>query len=560
MRVAAALLPSAQLETPPTSPPPAPPPSPTTPLSIVVNPLGISSEPGALVPKLFSPRGSIQSDNPTLFPKSAINTVDPHGDTSEPGVLSPKRGSLQSGNPLFPRSSSASRSSASADSSSALGSLTPFDGITKDGSDAKVTRKANPLLSSSPSSATPSPQLPRAPRGRLSLCYTVVSKTLAVEDNANLLVSLALFTGVVLLSLTADLFAAVPLALQIVVFGVAAWLACAASCALLQTPYAPKDWMTLIMAVFLANQVGAVSVLRENGVGSALWAILLGIAVQVLGFDLRVGLKAEYFIKIGIILGAINMVDLLHVGSRGLLVAWVDTILLLIVLTWVISATAALPFADAITTVGAATICGSSAAAAISSVVKAAKANTQLVIAVVGVANIPLIPLLPRFAALLPPRVMGSWIGGSVDSTGQVIACASICTDTLSLPTATVIKVAQNILIGPICFALALFVERRASVGVLLDKFPRFVLGFLLTSTIVSFAVPPALSALAITNSSYAAEWFSLCGFVLIGVELSLKDILANPAAFRILGIYAAVQTVDLCSTLGWSILAFGMS
>jgi uncharacterized membrane protein YadS len=51
--------------------------------------------------------------------------------------------------------------------------------------------------------------------------------------------------------------------------------------------------------------------------------------------------------------------------------------------------------------------------------------------------------------------VAGAWFGGSVDSTGAVIASASIYNDPQAISTAAVVKMMQNVLIGPISVAMA---------------------------------------------------------------------------------------------------------
>jgi uncharacterized membrane protein YadS len=58
-------------------------------------------------------------------------------------------------------------------------------------------------------------------------------------------------------------------------------------------------------------------------------------------------------------------------------------------------------------------------------------------------------PLMPLVKTLghVNPIVVGAWIGGSIDSTGQVTASAQMGGNTV-LKTAIIIKMAQNILIG----------------------------------------------------------------------------------------------------------------
>lgn len=85
---------------------------------------------------------------------------------------------------------------------------------------------------------------------------------------------------------------------------------------------------------------------------------------------------------------------------------------------------------------GATCICGSSAAVAIAGSIHTSKdekrlqikQSTQTIIAIMGLLNTPLLPLMALVHTSLGinPIVVGSWIGGSIDSTGQVIAAASL--------------------------------------------------------------------------------------------------------------------------------------
>jgi len=211
-----------------------------------------------------------------------------------------------------------------------------------------------------------------------------------------------------------------------------------------------------------------------------------------------------------------------------------------------------LEFKSTITTIGATVICGASAATSIASTIGTDSDTTNLVIGLIGILNIPLIPLMPR--ADLPPNVLGAWIGGSIDSTGPVIASASIAGADV-LKTATIIKMLQNILIGPICLILASMEMKDCNLKVVIDKFPRFVLGFILTAIIFTF-LPAELHRNVSQNSFALSEWFSMIGFFFIGYELKYKDLLTKKN-FYIIMVYLITQTIDIGSTFYFSNLAF---
>jgi uncharacterized membrane protein YadS len=177
--------------------------------------------------------------------------------------------------------------------------------------------------------------------------------------------------------------------------------------------------------------------------------------------------------------------------------------------------------------------------------------------------NTPLMPLLPLLHTRLNmnPVIVGSWIGGSVDSTGQVVASASLAGSAV-LESATIIKMAQNVLIGPICLALTIYFQKSFKPSILLDKFPLFVVGFFVTSLIaniikLSGAVSDDISDLIISNSWFLSEWVNLIGFARIGLMIDVNTFIKNSSDHVVLYTYLMVQALDLVTTLGWSYLLF---
>jgi uncharacterized membrane protein YadS len=180
-----------------------------------------------------------------------------------------------------------------------------------------------------------------------------------------------------------------------------------------------------------------------------------------------------------------------------------------------------------------------------------------------GMLNTPLMPLLPLIRTRLNvnPVIVGSWIGGSVDSTGQVIASASLGGSAV-LESATIIKMAQNVLIGPVCLALTVYFQKSFKPSILLDKFPLFVVGFFITSLVaniirLSNTVSDDISDLVISNSWFISEWINLVGFARIGLQIDVNAFLKNSEDHTVLYTYLAVQCLDLVTTFGWSYLLF---
>ncbi len=68
-------------------------------------------------------------------------------------------------------------------------------------------------------------------------------------------------------------------------------------------------------------------------------------------------------------------------------------------------------------------------------------------------------PIIAR-SLNLPSAVAGAWIGGTIDTTGAVIAAGALYDDT-AMTAAAIVKLAQNVLIGIAAFGLAVYWSLR---------------------------------------------------------------------------------------------------
>jgi uncharacterized membrane protein YadS len=323
-------------------------------------------------------------------------------------------------------------------------------------------------------------------------------------------------------------------------------------------------------------------------------------------YSARGGLNLEFFIKVSICLLAVNLEEITQFGLRALVVAWGETCLLLLVLRIYAEHVFQLSAAQSMIAAGGISICGSTAAVTLADIFNDHQNPNQnaefvkVLITIMTLATIPLIPLFPIVLSALGtgPDRGGAWIGGSVDSTGGVAATASLAGPRVLHP-AMIIKMLQNLLIGPIAlcvticeqeeplirdeaerdhpklvasFALPsaggsprlLPLEREGSwiskrstkwFKILWDKFPKFVLGFCATAVVTS-SLDASLRDSVIANAFVLCEWFNGLAFVLIGLNINLRDIwkaswASNRQSFvsRLLMFYLFGQSVDLCTT-----------
>ena len=126
-------------------------------------------------------------------------------------------------------------------------------------------------------------------------------------------------------------------------------------------------------------------------------------------------------------------------------------------------------------------------------------------------------------------------------------------------------KLSQNVLIGIVAFILTVWwsvrrggaAKEQASVAVIWERFPKFVLGFLAASLVFSFVLSER--AVADTRDVLGAArtaWFAMA-FVSIGLETSLGDLVKTGGgrpAYAFLG----AQAFNIVVTLLVAYLLFG--
>ena len=136
---------------------------------------------------------------------------------------------------------------------------------------------------------------------------------------------------------------------------------------------------------------------------------------------------------------------------------------------------------------------------------------------------------------------------------------------------AAIIKMIQNILIGVVAFFIALFwvtsVERdtsapRPGLSEIWIRFPKFILGFVLASVLVSYVAIPLLSEETVQGFLKQTKnyrgWLFCMAFISIGLESNFKDMAKQMAGGRTLVLYIAGQSFNLLLTLfiAWLVLS----
>jgi len=209
-------------------------------------------------------------------------------------------------------------------------------------------------------------------------------------------------------------------------------------------------------------------------------------------------------------------------------------------------------------------ICGVSATIAAGGALQGDPKEVSYMVAWVLVCAVVLIIVMPPIAIWmdLPNNMAGAWVGGVIDNTGAVIAAGEVIGGKAAVDAAAMVKMAQNVMIGVVAFLMALWATisldrgegaERPSYMEIWYRFPKFVIGFMVASLIVSFLVEPGMGAKAAKGiakacKSYRSWFFTLC-FVSIGLETDFKELLTVGGGKPAL-VYWFCQIVDAIWTL----------
>lgn len=323
----------------------------------------------------------------------------------------------------------------------------------------------------------------------------------------------------------------------------------------------PVLYLISVMALLLeGNQA-----IRSLNLEAVIFSLSLGLLIGNL-FSLpnwfRSVLNAELFVKIGLVLLGTRIIfsDILEAGSLGLIQALVVVLTVWYFAFWICKK---LKLDEELRMMisSAVSICGVSAAIATAGAIKGDSKKLSYVISLVLVTAIPMMILMPYAARYmgLSEEVTGAWIGGTIDTTGAVVAAGTLVGDT-AVKISTIVKFSQNVLLGLAAFAISIYWTytqktpegmqgSRPTAGLLWERFPKFVLGFVAASLLFSFILNPSLvEATQGGLKSIQGLWFVLA-FTSIGLETRFSD-LFNADNKRPLYAFLIAQSFNIIVTL----------
>lgn len=341
-----------------------------------------------------------------------------------------------------------------------------------------------------------------------------------------------------------------------------------------------------LVAVFvislLAQVVSQIGIVKEYGFEAVFFSVIFGLLIRNVWHVpdwMKPAIQGELYIKIGVVcLGAtILFNDVMKSGMYGLLQACI-VILCVWFTAYFISRRFGVDQSTAMILSSGVSICGVSACITASKVAGGDDRKLSYIISLVLIIVVPMIYLMPWLARTILPlffddaqtvnEIAGAWIGGTIDTTSGVAASSEMLGD-VAQSNAVIIKATQNVLIGVVAFFIALYMSaqtgdgkrRMPSPAIVWEKFPKFIIGFVLASLVFSlfqindlFVLNGSETKIAKTMSTV---FFSLA-FVCIGLDTRLKDIISKENR-RPLWAFLLAQTFNIVFTFVIAVVLFGL-
>jgi uncharacterized integral membrane protein (TIGR00698 family) len=290
-----------------------------------------------------------------------------------------------------------------------------------------------------------------------------------------------------------------------------------------------------------------------------LWAILIGVVLaNTVGVPeiFRAGVNTyDFWLKTGIVLlGARFLLgDVLRLGAVSLVLVAIELALSITFMTWLGRRFKLSEKLISLLAVGS-SICGVSAIIATQGAIEADDEDASLAIAAIlalGAIALFSFPVIGHSLGMTD-QAYGLWAGLAVDNTAEATAAGALYSDAAA-KTAVLAKTTRNATIGFVVLGYALYWARRRQAGeiknkaaFLWQKFPKFVLGFLLISLLATVKV---FDKTQLGNLANLSRWAFLLTFA--GVGLRTNFVQLRKQGVRPLVVGAVGELVIAVVTLG---------
>lgn len=308
------------------------------------------------------------------------------------------------------------------------------------------------------------------------------------------------------------------------------------------------QFLRVIPGVLLLAAIGYAGKLLEQNVGKyakahhwtfpnieyVLWAILIGLAIaNTIGLPeiFRAGVDTyDFWLKAGIVLLGSRFLlgDVLKLGGVSLALVAIEIVVSLAFMTFLGRLFKLKPKLTTLLAVGSA-VCGVSAIIATKGAIEADDEDSSFAIAAIlalGALALFTFPVIGH-AIHLTDHGYGLWSGLAVDNTAEAAAAGALYSDAAG-KLAVLTKTTRNAMIGFVVLGYAIYWAGKGQAqavtnkaAFLWQKFPKFVLGFLLISVLATTAFFNKEQITALANLS---RWAFLLTFAGVGLRTNFRQ------------------------------------
>jgi uncharacterized integral membrane protein (TIGR00698 family) len=335
-----------------------------------------------------------------------------------------------------------------------------------------------------------------------------------------------------------------------------------------------RSALALIPGILLLAAIGLTAKWIEQSINSytkahhivfpnieyVLWAIVIGLIIGNLikiPEVFRTGVDTyEFWLKAGIVLlgSRFAVGDIRKLGGISLLLVFIEIGGALLLMTALGKAFGLRPKLINLLAIGSA-VCGVSAIIAAKGSIDADDEDSSFAIGAIlalGAISLIVFPLIGH-SLHLSDHAYGVWAGLAVDNTAEATAAGALFSDSAG-KIAVLTKTCRNAMIGFVVLAYAVYWARKGQAeaignkaAFLWNKFPKFVLGFLVISAAVSLG---AFNADQIKSLANLSRWAFLLTFAGVGLRTNFRELSRQglrPFAVGVLGeVLIAVLTLGL--------------
>ena len=331
----------------------------------------------------------------------------------------------------------------------------------------------------------------------------------------------------------------------------------------------PVSFIVIYGLSFLAQYISTIGFIKSTGFEAVFFSVAIGLIIRnFFGLPkwLEPAVRSEFFIKAGLVILGTSILfgEIMKAGSYGMIQAVIVVLAVWYFSFW-LSKKMGVDKEMGVLLSSAVSICGVSAAIATSGAIKGDRKKLSFVVSLVLVVAVPMMYIMPYLANLLglSQEVAGAWLGGTIDTTGAVVAAGKFLGD-VAESQSVIIKSSQNVLLGVAAFAISIYwsfkgtnKEIKPTPSILWERFPKFVLGFILASMVFSFLMEPAtVKSLSGASKAMRETLFSVA-FIAIGLETDFRKVFGKENS-KYTWTFLIAQLFNVIFTLIVAFLLFG--